>query len=434
MEKDKFIRKILKNNMRLILIPSHQSQAVAVGIFIQAGTYQETENNNGVAHFLEHMLFQGTKNRSSEKIAQQLDQVGAQYNAATSYEFTYYYINGHKDNVKLFIDILFDIYQNPVFENKKIKSEKKVVLEELYMYDNVPRSKLQQLIHQKLFAHTPLHFNIAGTEESVKSLTKQDLMDFRSTYYTPQHTVCVVSGNFKIHKIQKLLEKKMNQIKINSHYVEPIIYRTSFCQTYPYVYVKRNNHISQVYLCVVFRSFPKYDPRAFLTQLVLNIFHEGFSSALINYLRAKHGLIYRINPLIIEYIDEGVCGFYLESSHQNLMKVIGVMLKEIKKLRENGISKNELAKAKKIMEVEMVTNVKTPLDKMINYGLVELFYQLKSRSSQQDQIKNLREVKLKEVNEVLNEIFIFNKLNIFIYGNDSYLDYDLLAKDVKNFE
>ena len=141
-------------------------------MFIKAGTKYETKDNNGIAHFLEHMLFQGTRKRSKEKIANDLDNVGANYNASTSYEFTFYNIQGKINDLNLFIDVVIDIYYNSILKKSDIEREKKVVLEEMRMYNDDPKSVLDEILHEKLYKGTSLEFPIIGTEENIKNLVK----------------------------------------------------------------------------------------------------------------------------------------------------------------------------------------------------------------------------------------------------------------------
>ncbi len=202
----KVYKKIFKNGMKLLGIPT-KSNIVSIGIYVNIGSRYESKNNHGVAHFLEHMMFKGTKNISGKELSLKLDSVGAVYNAGTSYEYTYYYIYGHKNDINLFIDLIFDLYFNPKFDDDDIKKERQVVLEELQMSNDSISNIIYDILHKKTFSNSNLSRNILGTQSSIKSLTKEKLKDFRNKYYVPNNSLVVISGGFEPNKIYSKIDE-----------------------------------------------------------------------------------------------------------------------------------------------------------------------------------------------------------------------------------
>lgn len=431
----KFYRKILDNGLRVILVPLG-SNSITTGFFIRAGAYHEIDNNNGVAHFLEHMMFQGTTHRPRKKLVEQLDSLGVQYNAATSYEYTFYYLKGYPTDWKTLLDITIDIYRNPLFEQSTINSEKKVVTEEIKMnYDN-PDRRLVEIIHSKVFAHSPLRRNIPGTVESVGQLTKKHLQEFRQQFYHPTNTVIVVTGRFNPSQVLKYIALKTKNIhRTNYGTVQPIIYRTIHYQTRPYVYAKNNSNLNQIHLALMFRAYPKYDNKTMVTSMIGDILTSGFSSRLYQSLRNSKGLVYNINLLNTEYIDDGLFGIHLSTSPNKMLDAIEICLKEIKSFRDKNANKTELDKAKKIKIAELLTSHESPIDIFTYYGLSELFYQVKKPQNIRETIASYQSIDLPIIAHVANEIFQPSKLNLFIYGDvKDNLDLDRLGNIIGKFD
>ena len=163
----------MSNGMNIVLVPAKNSELISIGMFVKAGVINENSKNNGISHFLEHMMFQGTTKRSGLKIAEDLDKVGASYNAATSYEFTFYDIIGQKKDLNLFLEIIIDIFYNSKLDLKNINREKKIVLEEMRMYRDDNKSVLDDIMHKRMYRGSSLSMPILGTENNVKKFTKK---------------------------------------------------------------------------------------------------------------------------------------------------------------------------------------------------------------------------------------------------------------------
>ena len=212
----KYIKKILKNGITIVLVPMKNTNIVTAGFFIKAGSIDETSENNGIAHFLEHMMFKGTTSRTSTELFRQLDIIGAEYNAATTMENTYYYVYGNSNDIKKIVDIMLDIYINPTFKTNEINKEKKVIIEEMRMRYDRPMMKLYSLMHSKLFESTPLARDIIGTADNIYSFKRRDFSEFRQEFYQPESTVIVVTGDFNPTLVYKWIEKSVRSLQNNS--------------------------------------------------------------------------------------------------------------------------------------------------------------------------------------------------------------------------
>ena len=196
-----FYKEKLNNGLTLVLIPLKDEKIISVGIFIKVGSRYETDENNGISHFLEHMTFGGTNTKTENEIMAKLDSVGALYNAATSREFTYFYTNGNYKDSNILLDIILDMYMNPIFPEKKIKKERLVVLEELGMHNDDNQMLLYDDVMNLMYNFTTLGNPILGSYETVSNITRDDLLNYHNKYYTPNNSILVVSGNFNHNKI-----------------------------------------------------------------------------------------------------------------------------------------------------------------------------------------------------------------------------------------
>ncbi len=212
-----FKKEKLKNNIRLITAPTKGTKTITVLVFIGTGSKYETKNISGISHFLEHMMFKGTKKRKDKKaISEELDSVGAEYNAFTGSEYTGYYVKSDYSNLELALDVVSDILINSRLDTKDIKKEKGVVIEEINMYRDNPMRQVAQNIEHLLYKDQPAGWDIAGTKKTVLSYTKKDVADYFRLQYTAKNTVVCVAGNFDNKKIKNQVSKYFSSINIGS--------------------------------------------------------------------------------------------------------------------------------------------------------------------------------------------------------------------------
>ena len=201
----KLYKKTLDNGMTIALVPMTNVSTVTAGFFVKAGGRNETEETNGIAHFLEHMMFKGTKTRSSKDVLYQISMLGLSYNAYTTNEETVYFMSGDPADTKKILDLVLDIYINPVLATKDIEVEKKVIIEERRMRYDAPYAKIWRALYKKFFDGTSLERELIGSEDNILSFDRRNFIDFRKTYYQPSNCIFVVAGNFNHHQISNLV-------------------------------------------------------------------------------------------------------------------------------------------------------------------------------------------------------------------------------------
>ena len=397
----KLILKTLDNGLKVLMIPNNKFESVAIGIFVKIGSRYEDKNNNGISHFLEHMLFK------DKEIVERLDCLGAKYNAETSYETTHYHIYGSKKDYGEFIDLICKIYSNKNFKTDDINKEKLVILEELNMLVNDSDEIINDEINKKLFDNSNLKFPIIGSKKNIKKFTKKDLDNYWSLHYVPSNTLFVISGNFNqkiaFNKIKQNLEKiKSKDITNNLKKPKDII------QNEPKIHLIKEN-MAQTNIMITFRSFSILDNKDLYYDIISDILSSGCSSRFFKLLRNKLGITYYNYSYNLSYLFEGIFIINVGCDPSRTKECIQEIIKELELLENKGISEEELDKSKKIRQTNYMFGMENPLDIMNHSGMLELY-------NVKDNFDKLNKIKKEDINKVIKELFNKKNLNIFIHG------------------
>jgi zinc protease len=404
--------KKLKNGMKLIFIPL-DVLTISIGFFIKAGSRFENEKNNGIAHFLEHMMFRGTTNRKSDKLLLEIENMGASYNAATSYEFTYYEMHGnYKDSVKL-LDIMVDLYLNPMFEQKDIDIEKGVVIEEINMNLDKPERTIGNDMYELIFDGSGLGRTIIGTKENIRNIKREDLIEFRKKYYTPSNTIVCIAGKFKYELMKQLLFDTFDHLPSSEIFIDK---QFQSHQTMPEISIKYDDTIKQTLIMFGFRTVGVTDKRSYHLDLLASILSGGSMSRLFQLLRTKMGVSYFNHSSQDTNTDCGVFRVYMGIENERVNEVIDAVMKEFKKIKKELVDKEELERVKKLYETGFLFRLETPKDYMIHYGLGHLFYG-DDMLDIKEELEIYRDISKEDILKLCKDFFVLERLNIAIYGS-----------------
>lgn len=436
----KYQKKKLSNGMTIILVPIKDTKIITMGFFVKAGARNETEKNNGIAHFLEHMMFKGTTNRTSKELFDELDYLGTIYNAATTMQHTFYYIYGNSDDTKKLLDIILDIYINPLFGAKEISKEKNVIIEEMRLRFDTPYMKLYAEIHLKIFAGTSLARQIIGTVENIENFKKKDLVDFRKKWYTPEETVFVVTGNFNPTMIYRMIKdilvlpersnsadvtKKSQSYQMTRCEEKEIIIQNISTQTEPYVYIKKNVYIKQVYVILVFPLYDLYKTKSREIDLLTQLLASGSSSRLSTALREKKGITYEQNAYPIVYSDVGLYLIQMTINPSDLIMGLKIVFKELKKTKRKLISNEEMTKIYNISKNDSIYSLVKPSELLTYFGL-NFLHNRNFNPDIDKELRKLKKIKPIDIQNVCKDIFVRDKINLFMYGNVTETDFDFI--------
>ncbi len=423
------IKKVLKNGMRVVIVPLKDSQLVSLGIFVQAGSKNENDRTNGLAHFLEHMMFKGTINRTSDEIMSTLDNLGASYNAATSYEFTFYEIHGHKDDTMKFLEIMTDLYLNPAFPEKDMEIEKGVVIEEINMTHDNHNRQVSNDLHRVMYKGYPMERTIIGNKKNILNMKRNDLIEFRKKYYVPKKSVFVVAGNVDSKKVMAFIEKNFQDIKNPKEYSG--IPKTEDMQKGVNLLVKHKPELSQKLVMIGFRGADMNNKDKYVLNIISDILSSGFTSRLFELLRTKLGATYFNSADHDDYIDHGIFSIYMGISEGKLEEAIKGVFQEIKRLKKEKVPKKELDKVKKKIEVAMHLQLTKPRDHVLWYGFNEMFYG-KNYPTLEEEGHIYQDISPEEIKRVANKYFVKDRLNVIAHGQG--LDKQIMKSLVKLFK
>lgn len=402
---------ILPNGLRVVMVPKSDSLATTVLVLVEAGSKYETKKINGLSHFLEHMCFKGTTKRPrSIDITNELNNIGAEYNAFTSHEFTGYFVKALSRDLDIALDVVADIYVDPLFDKQEIEKEKGVVIEEINMNeDRLPR-KAQILFLELLYGDQPAGWEIAGTPAIVRSLEREDFLKYRSEHYVAQATTIVVAGDFNETKLLKNIEEKFQKMPIQEKHGKLKVIES---QEKPAIKLKFKES-DQSHLVLGVRAYDLFDKRRFALELLADILGNGFGSRLFERLREQMGVAYYVGAGADLNTDHGALIASAGVDTKRLMEVIQAILEECMRLRDVAVPAEELTRIKNRISGNMVLGLETS-DALANYfGGQEILE--KRILTPEEILAKLQAVTAEEIQAVAKDIFQNNKLNLVVIG------------------
>jgi predicted Zn-dependent peptidase len=402
---------VLGNGLRIITVPMKDTQSAIGMVLVETGSDYEDKNINGLSHFLEHMCFKETTNRSGEQIKNEIDGLGASANAFTSNEFTGYYAKANHKKIGKIIDFVSDMYLNPTFPEKDINIERGVIIEEINMYEDLPQQTVVWDLWPKLlYGGTSLGRTVIGPKENIRKLERQDFVDYHSKHYVTGKTTVVVAGNIdqaKVLKQVKVIFGELPQEKIAKKD------KFKFSQRSPKLVIKHKK-TDQAHIVLGFRAFNMYDKRNIILKVAGTVLGQGFSSRLFHRMRDELGMCYYTKAVLDEMTDRG--SFYVRSGvgNKRAYEAVEVIIEEYQKLLNEEIGEKELKKAKEYMIGHISTGLETSEDLAQYFGFQELLHEEILKPS--EVIKKIRAVTAKDIQKVLTQVMKKENLNLAIIG------------------
>ncbi|MDP3901445.1 MAG: pitrilysin family protein [bacterium] len=401
----------LSNGLRVIFAPQPNSLATTVLVLVEAGSKYENKKINGLSHFLEHMCFKGTTKRPRAiDISSELDALGAEYNAFTSQEWTGYFAKVQTNHGDLALDIISDLYLNPIFDSKEIEKEKGVIIEELNMYEDTPQRKVHDLFSTVLYGDQPAGWDIGGRKEIIKKLTRKDFIKYRDRHYVAQATTVVVAGAIDEKKILPQIKKYFSNIQ-NGKKSGKI--KTREKQNRPQTLVKFKKS-DQTHLMIGCRAFNAFDKRRFALDVLSNILGGGMSSRLFQKIREDLGAAYYISSSTDLFTDHGYLAANAGVDHKKTEIVIKTILEEFTRLATDKVGNTELRRAKDHLSGRLILGLETSDALALFYGGQEVMRQ--QTLTPKELLNNIKAVSAEDIQSVAKFIFTNNKLNLSLIG------------------
>ncbi|MDD2215886.1 MAG: pitrilysin family protein [Eubacteriales bacterium] len=356
------IQKMLGNGIRIVMEKIPAVQSVSMGIWVKAGSTDENENNAGISHLIEHMLFKGTEKRSAKKIAEDVDRIGGHINAFTGKELTCYYIKTLDTNVEQACEILIDMFMGSTFNPEELVKEKDVILEEIKMIEDSPEDDAHDLVSEIVFKGTPLESSIIGTPNSLKAITRKMIMEYIGKEYTTDSIVISVAGNFDTDNIFAIFNGKLTGLNSSKDKKKKPI------PIYTPDYKVKVKDVEQSHLCLGVKGVMQEDDSYFPMVILNNITGGSMSSRLFQNIREEKGLAYSVYSVSQSYVADGIFSIYAGIGHNKIDKTLVAIANELKLLAKEGITREELQTAKEQLKSGYVFSQENVNSRMFSIG------------------------------------------------------------------
>lgn len=407
-----FSKHILKNGTRVVLVPMKDTQTVTILILVEAGSKYETKNNNGISHFIEHMMFKGTKKHPTAKSLTELfDNVGGEYNAFTGKEQTGYFIKVPKQHFEMALEVVCDLYLNSLLKSVEINKERGVILQEAAMYRDTPTRYVWDIFEGLMYGDQPAGWDIIGTDENIKGFNRKFFIDYMQKMYLAKSTVVSIAGNVEEGRALELTEKyfrtdgsrkkKTTKKKVKEQQNVPKI------RLYP-------KKTDQTHLMLGFRGPHMFSPDRHAAVVLGTVLGGGFSSRAFINIREKHGLTYYIESATEMMTDSGFIFMRAGVQHENLLKATRLILEEFKKIRDKKVSQKELKKAKEYLKGKTLMSLESTNAVASFFGDQELFR--KKIKSPEELFEKIDAVTAEQIQKIVQKIVKNNKVNFAVIG------------------
>ena len=400
----------LDNGLRVVCEKIPFMRSVSLGIWVGTGSRNEDKNNNGVSHFIEHMLFKGTEKRTAKAIAETIDNIGGQINAFTGKECTCYYTKTLDAHLGLAVDVLSDMFFNSLFAKKDINTERNVIMEEIGMYEDSPEELVHDILSETVWDGNALGYPILGTREILSNINRDTITEYISRNYTPANTVIAVAGNYDDDELLELINKSFSKWEAKPQEIS----KTDAADFIAGSRI-REKDTEQVHMCMGFDGIEHGNDELYTLLAINNIFGGGMSSRLFQKIREEKGLAYSIYSYPSSYKNTGLLTVYAGMKPDQLEIVVKMVVKEIRQLKSKGIKKEELEKSKEQLKGNYILGLESTSSRMNSIGKAEL---LLGRINTPDEVLDkIDKISLERVTKTLEKVFDLSKVGFTAVGN-----------------
>lgn len=415
-------RHALPNGLVVITETMEHVRSVSVGIWVRNGSRREVPAENGLAHFLEHMVFKGTERRSAEHIAREMDSVGGMLDAFTSKEQICFNAKVLDEHLPIAFDVLADLVLRPKLDSADVKKERQVVLEEIKMDLDNPEYLLHDLFTRGFWPDHSLGRPILGTPETVRKFDGAGLRSRFKKWFAPDHIVVTAAGHITHEQVLRLVEKEFGNLKAENAREEDPVPTTAAP-----ILLETKRDLEQVHLCVGVPSLPIAHERRFGIAVLNNLLGGGMSSRLFQNIREKHGLAYAVFSELTPYSDTGMLSVYAGTAKETIGQVLDMTIAEFRAMKESPVSGEELLRAKNHLKGSLMLSLESTSSRMSNLARQELYFH---RFSTLDEIlASIEAVTGEEVQALAREFFQPQRIAATVLGpiNGFTVDRERLA-------
>src|SRR6201993_4059156 len=402
-------RHVLPNGLVVVTETMNHVRSVSIGVWVRNGSRREATEQNGLAHFMEHMVFKGTERRSAEAIAREMDSVGGMLDAFTSKEQICFNAKVLDQNLPIAFDVIADLVLRPRFDSEDVAKEQQVVLEEIKMDLDNPEYLLHEIFTRGFWPEHPLGRPILGTPETVKQFSREALQTRFREWFAPDHLVGTAAGNVPHQDVLDLVQREFGHLEGNGALEEHRPPRTEAP-----LFVERKKELEQVHLCVGVPSLPIAHERRFAIAVLNNLLGGGMSSRLFQNIREKRGLAYAVFSEITPYSDAGMFTVYAGTAKETVGEVLDLTVAEFRSMKESPVTDEELRRAKNHLKGSLMLSLESTSSRMSNLARQELYF---GRFYSLDEIlASIDAVTREEVQILAQEFFRTEQISATVLG------------------
>lgn len=400
----------LKNGVRVITEAMPHVRSVSVGIWIGTGSRRETQEQNGISHFIEHMLFKGTTHRSAEDIARSVDSIGGNLDAFTAKELVCFNTKVLDQHLSLAWDVLADLVLNPLFRAEDLEKEKGVILEEIKMEADSPDYLVHEIFSSNFWKDHPLGKPILGTRETVKRFDSDMIRDYYRAVYAPSNLIVTAAGNLTHERLVALVREHFEALPAG-----PAVPPDHVPNTHARIALRNKKSLEQVHLCLGVPSYPLPHQERFACYVLNTLLGGGMSSRLFQNIRERQGLAYAVFSELNPYRDTGCLSIYAGTSQESARKVVDSILKEFRELKEKEVSEEELRRAKDHLKGSLMLSLESTASRMTNLARQEMYF---GRFFTLDElVESIEAITAADVQRIAQTFFDPRQIALTVLGN-----------------
>ncbi|MFC5472068.1 M16 family metallopeptidase [Cohnella suwonensis] len=386
---------VLKNGLRVMIESIPTSRSVSFGIWVKTGSRYEDQSNNGISHFIEHMLFKGTKRHSAKDIADRFDGIGGNVNAFTAKEYTCYYAKVLDQHLPIAVDILSDMFFESQMSDVELAKEKNVILEEISMYEDTPDDTVHDLATRAAYDGHPLAYSILGTVERLNAMSSADLRGYMGQRYRIDNTVVSLAGNVG-EEVLELLEKHFGSFDVNG--ADTPLEVPSFHSRALF----HKKKTEQNHLCLTFPGYSIQEKNLYAMILLNNAIGGGMSSHLFQEVREKRGLAYSVYSYHTSYADSGLFTVYAGTAPKQTREVYEITMELLNEIADKGLTEAELTRGKEQLKGNLILSLESTSSRMNRIGKNELM--LGRHYTLDEMLERIDQVEMPHLNAIMKEI------------------------------
>ncbi|HZD40693.1 MAG TPA: pitrilysin family protein [Terriglobales bacterium] len=409
-----FVKNVLDNGIRVVsqTMPDHRS--VSLGIWVENGSRHESHQENGISHFIEHLLFKGTERRTAAQIAEEMDAVGGVLNAFTAKEHTCYYAKVLDENLPLAIDLLTDIFLHSMFDGDEIERERSVILQEISQVEDTPDDYVHDLFNLDFFKDHPLGRPICGRSETVSNFRREDFLNFFHARYRPGRVIVSAAGRLDHERLAAEMAKRLGHVENRALETAGASEGEALPTTQKGVF-KHVKSLEQVHLCLGVAGIHQSHPQRYIAYVLNTMLGGGMSSRLFQEIREKRGKAYSVYSFMSTYRDTGYLGVYAGTSIDSVEEVVDLILKQLRQLAAGEVNEDEIQRTQGQLVGSMMLGLESTDSWMSHIARNEIYF---GQSITPDEIcRNIRRVTRDQVVELAQGLFRPEAMALSLLGD-----------------